>query len=266
VTEADVPFVAQLYEQVAKRSLVWCVQSEALWRYELFGKSPNRPKRLEWRIVETATGEQVGYLAHAGGWYPTLGVSLYELLPGVSWLTVTPSVLRYLCTRLPSQEQLKTVPAWAQNISFSFELGVEHPMYQACSDRIPLWRRSDAWFLRVADLPDFLRHIASILEARLAESAAVGHTGQLEISFYTSGLRLAFENGRLAAVDQWSPEHPNFGDARFPGLIFLQLLCGYRSLNELEDAFADCRAAGDEARVLLGALFPKRASSVFTIE
>ena len=48
-----------------------------------------------------------------------------------------------------------------------------------------------------------------------------------------------------------------------PDLVFLQLLFGYRSLEELEYAFADCRVENDEARALLTALFPRQTSNVW---
>jgi hypothetical protein len=40
------------------------------------------------------------------------------------------------------------------------------------------------------------------------------------------------------------------------------LLFGYRSLEELDRAFADCRPGGGDARVLLAALFPRRPSDL----
>ena len=42
-------------------------------------------------MVESAAGERIGYLAHSGGWFPTLNVEAYEVQPGISWLAVTPS-------------------------------------------------------------------------------------------------------------------------------------------------------------------------------
>ena len=51
----------------------------------------------------------------------------------------------------------------------------------------------------------------------------------------------------------------------FPELTFLQLLFGYRSLDELRYAFADCGAYGDEVNVVLNTLFPKQASLVWPI-
>ena len=115
------------------------------------------------------------------------------------------------------------------------------------------------------DLPRFIRLIAPVLERRLADSALAGHSGELTISFYRSGLRLAFETGRLATAEAWRPTVADGGKAAFPGLTFLQLLFGYRQLDELRYAFPDCLAHTDETQALLNALFPKQASHVMAI-
>jgi len=53
------------------------------------------------------------------------------------------------------------------------------------------------------------------------------------------------------------------GDAAFLDLTFLQLLFGYRSLEELQHAYPDCLANTDDARALLPVLFPRKASHVW---
>ena len=140
---------------------------------------------------------------------------------------------------------------------FAFWLGAEHPVYQVFDKRLPHTVEPYAWYVRVPDLPGFLRHVAPVLEQRLESSPLVGHSGELKISFYRSGLRLAFEGGRLVDVEPWQPTPEQEGDAGFPDLTFLQLLFGYRSMEELDHAFADCWASGDKARPLFDALFPK---------
>ena len=147
--------------------------------------------------------------------------------------------------------------------AISFALGSDHPVYRAIPDRLPRVRDPFAWYLRVSDLPGFLRRVAPVLEARLAASVAPGHTGALRLGFYGDGLRLAFAGGRLDVAEAWEAEGPDDGGAWFPGLGFLQLLFGRRSLAELEHAGADCRVNAEEARVLLDALFPKRPSCVW---
>jgi hypothetical protein len=208
----------------------------------------------------------VGYLAHiaslaTGGAGNGLACIAYEVKPGVSWLAVTPSVVRYLWAAAEAQAEREGKP----NQRFIFALGAEHPVYQNWQDRLPVVRPPYAWYVRVADLPGFLRHIAPALEARLARSLAAGHSAELKLSFYRSGMRLVLEQGRLATIEPWQPQPGDDGSAGFPNLTFLQMLFGYRSLDELRQAYADCWTNGDETRALLMALFPKAGSNVWGV-
>ena len=141
--------------------------------------------------------------------------------------------------------------------TFGFWLGVSHPAYEAAAERLPCVREPYAWQVRVPDWPKFLRHIAPVLERRLAASVAAGHTGELKISAYRRGLRLVFERGRLVDIAAWRPSPEVEGEAAFPDQTFLQLLFGYRSLAELKSAFKDCWTEGDEAPVLLERALPQ---------
>jgi GNAT superfamily N-acetyltransferase len=262
-TEADLPFITQVYAEGARRYLVTAVRDEAIWRYELTGKHPQNANRYELRLIETRAGKPVGFLAHAPrlrGGGTNLDLVWYELSPGVPWHAVTPSVLRYL--RATGAAYAEESPG--EFISFTFRLSAEHPAYRVIPDRLPQVRDPYAWYVRVPDLPDFLHHVAPVLERRLAQSHLVGYTGELKVSFYRDGLRLAFEEGKLEAAEAWQPTFEDGGGAAFPDLTFLQLLLGYRSLEELDYAFADCWAGGG-ANLLLDVLFPKQDSDVWPI-
>lgn len=260
--EEDLPLVLELDAYASRRSLIWCVRDRALWRYELFGRSPTNYNRVEFRIIESATGEPVGILGHGGRlWGERLVVQLFELKPDVSWLEVLPGVLRYM---------RETGERFAARDGKSFTrlglgLGREHPVYSITERRLPDRRRPFAWYLRVPDLPRFITHIGPVLEARLAASVAAGHSGELRLSFYRSGLRLVLERGRLAQVEPWQPAWSEDGSAAFPGLTFLQLLFGRCALEELERAFPDCWADTDDARALVNALFPRATSCLWGV-
>lgn len=261
--EADLTFVARLYRQGAERSLVTCVRDEVLWRYELDGKSEQSVDRRELRVIETADGEPVGMLIHPPGLWRGRSVATgYELKPGISWLAVTPSVVRYLWA---TGAEYAAGDKKQELDSFAFRLGTEHPVYQVLHDGLPHTLKPYAWYLRVPDLAGFLRTIRPALEQRLSRSLVVGYSGELKVSFYRGGLRLLFDRGRLAAEEIWQPSPHDSGKAAFPDLTFLQLVFGHRSLDELAYAFADCWVAGDEARAVLNALFPKRASDVWAL-
>ena len=72
-TEADLPFMTEMYAQSAARSLVMCVRDEAMWRYSLLHCSPTNINGRQLRIIETSAGAPVGFLAHPGYvWSPAM--------------------------------------------------------------------------------------------------------------------------------------------------------------------------------------------------
>jgi hypothetical protein len=268
-TEADLLFIAELYEHGAQRQPIHCLRDETLWRYELSGRSAQNANSRLLRVVESAAGEPVGFIRHSGWlWGTQISLSAYELKPGISWLAVTPSVIRYLWRTAEEYGARDEKECEA----LVFGLGAEHPAYAAVADRFPRVHEPYAWYIRVADVPEFVRHIALALERRLAASAAVGYSGELKISFYRSGLLLKFEQGRLADAAAWSPSPEDAGNAAFPDLTFLHLLFGHRTFDELRHTFADCGVMmhspvpGDEVCAVLNALFPKRPSHVWAVD
>ncbi|MEW6029440.1 MAG: GNAT family N-acetyltransferase [Chloroflexota bacterium] len=261
-TKRDLSFIAKVYAGTQKRYMLSCVRGVDVFAYELEGQSRKNVNRFELRVIEDARGRRLGYFQHSSFLGMTGLTALgCELAPGVSWLDVTPCVARYLW---------KTGGKYAKRdkrtrTSFGFMLGAQHPSYDALGDALPSVREPYAWFLRVPDLAGFIRHIAPVLEKRLAESIAVGYSGELLLSFYRGGLRLVFARGRLKKVGTWKPKITDEPHANFPDLTFLQLLFGYRSFAELEFGFADCTCMNNSSRVLLDILFPKRLSDVFPI-
>ncbi len=262
--EADLAFIAGLYEQFCQRSPVSCVYDEALWRYELLGKSPGNVNRIVLSTITTPSGEPVGFVGHPPfRWGGSMPATLYEVKPGVSWGAVTPSVMRYLKA---AGEITPCEHGQDALVSFAFGLGAEHPVYHVIPQALEATWKPYAWYMRVPDLVGFLRHITPALEQRLANSLMTCYSGEFKITFYRDGLHLVFENGRLCKVESWRP-HPvgHSGQAAFPGLTFLQLLFGYRSLEELKYAFADCGAWSDDVNVILNILFPRQPSNVIPV-
>lgn len=260
--EADLAWLLEMYQRDCSRSMVSAVRDLAGLQHELLEKSPENVNRLDIRVIETSTGQAVGYLAHPWTtWDSMQAVVRYELLDGVSYLDVTPAVIRYIWktgTENALQREKKLM-------SFGFWFGSEHPAYQVIPGRLVRHSNPYAYYVRVPDLPAFLRHIAPVLEKRLRESPCVGYSGELKISFYRGGVRLVFESGVILAVENWQPIiKKDEGGAAFPNLTFFQVLFGYRSLEEIQHAFPDC-SASDEAQVLLKILFPKRASHIWPI-
>jgi len=264
VVEDDLDFVFELDRFSARRSLVHVPRDTRLWRYEILGRRAGDVQRLEWRIIQTAAGEPIGMV----GFCPQpwgvsrLCVGWLELAPNRSYVEIAASLLRGL---RPEGEAVAATKGKTLT-GLQFQLGESHPVYEANEERLPHVRAAYAWYMRVPDLPGFLRTIAPALEERLAGTFAAGHSGELKLSFYRSGLRMVLERGRLAAIEPWTPViTQDEGHAAFPDLTFLQLVFGYRTFAELRQARPDAWADNDEERGLLTALFPRRYSRFIPI-
>lgn len=259
-TKADAPLFMSLYNQATARSMVASVRDETLWRYDLEGRSEKSDFRSEMRVIETSEGTEVGALVHSKRlWGPGLGARLFEVKPGIPMLAVTPTVMRYLDA---TGEEYARRDGGEFNV-ISFSVGETHPVFSTIPERLPRIGKPYAWYIRVPDVPAFVRHITPALEKRIAESPQAGFTGELKLNFYRNGLHLSFKDGLITEVASWKPERVEEGEAAFPDLTFLQILFGYRSLEELQYAFPDCITDTDNARALLPILFPKKVSNVW---
>ena len=273
-TATDAPFLAATSAHAGTRYLVTAPRDEAAWRYIVGGRRSGSAAHNEVRIIETPSGTAVGFIEHPPRlWGPGLHVRELEVAPGVSWRAIAFPVLGYLCRTgeayaRAAKSELALVDCWL--------LGAAHPFGGVV--QFASARRAYAYYLRTPDLPRLVRHLAPVLERRLAASSLVGHTGELRLSFFRSGLRLVLDGGRITSVESWPPPLTTVGldfalptaderraSAMFPGLTFLQLLFGYRSLEELEAAFPDCVTRSAEPRALLQALFSKAPSKVWPI-
>jgi len=272
---ADLGFVAATEAAAASRYLMTCQRDAELWRYELHGRSDGSVHRSTLFVVETRDRDAVGYVALTPQYTgPQIALATFELKPGAVWGDVTPSVLRVLRSM---DEQRAAHDPTGRCGHIGFWLGIEHPVYAVLDALGALPEPPWAWYVRVPDLPAFIRHIRPVLEQRLATSALAGHSGALHISFYRDGLHLVFERGHLTTVEPWraslqltgvergQPTTAPRPDAMFPGLTFLQLLFGFRSRDELDYAFPDCFVRTDAVQALLNVLFPKQPSNVWPV-
>ncbi|MBN1400157.1 MAG: GNAT family N-acetyltransferase [Anaerolineae bacterium] len=263
-TVEDVPFLKRTYDYASQRYLINCVYDEAMMRYELTARHPQSECKVEMRIIETPEGEPVGYLAiRPRIEREALATVGYELAPGVSWLAVTPSALRHLATLADELAAKEPQTTW---VALALHLGAEHPLYEAVPRCLGKPSSPYAFYVRVPDRSAFIRRITPALEERLAGSLAAGHSAELKLSFYRSGLRLVLERGKVAVVEPWDPVGQRHVSAQFPDHTFLKLLTGYQTLEEIHAGYPDCGVHGDEADYLLRVLFPRGLPPIWFIE
>jgi hypothetical protein len=254
-TTADIPLLDDLYGRYCTHSLITRTRDDTLWRYELDGPTPTSPYARQFRLVETKDGETAAYFEYTT-WKAAVIVRELAVMPGHSLRGVALFLGRHFQKEAEKLNQKRKEPLTL----LSFSLGPSHPLYDALDPELEKLRPSYAWYMRVADLPGFIEHIKPVLEQRLAESVMAGHSGTLRLNFYHSQMTLEFDKGALGNIGTYEPKHFEDGDAFFPDLTFLQLLFGYRSLQQLREARADCFVENNDTAVLLPILFPQRPS------
>ncbi len=271
-TSDDIPQLTALYNQRRPTSLVWHDAIPAYWQFMTsFWDDPDTRSRdavtLGWygryyMLVrqDKAVVGSVWLGTRRWGRGLDAGPEL-SLDPQVNRAEIVPVLLRALRTQAMQTPGVNAdTPACSEII---WQLGRSNSFYDLLGEALaPRVEPPYAWYVRIADVPAFLRHIAPVLEERLANSVLAGYTGELKIDCYRGGLYLRFAQGKLDQVEPWRP--PIYGDeatAGSPALTLLQLLLGYRSLDELRAIYPDVWAS-DKARLLLEALFPKQHSMV----
>jgi len=262
-TLADIPFLARV-DAHGFRDGLGCVRDEAAWRYEL----THRPGSLSGRdllVVERSTAaglEPIGFVACSSTLrLGSATVWSFALAPGESWLAPTAAVLLHL-------------DAWARGHPDGPGGGVRlllpagHPARRSAATGLAAGRPGTyGFYVRMTDPAGVLTALRAALEARLATSPAVGHTGEVVIDHYTGQLRLGFEDGRLDHVvaDGPRPDDAQPADVSLPGEWLLHLVLGNRTLAELEATVPDCLLGTDAGALIVDALFPRLPVSPWTM-
>ena len=261
-TDADNPFIQETYANAIESHVFACPRTPALWEYEFNGRSAGSEARHEFLLIEDMEGTRLGYVQHFQWCDDNFLVMRMDLKPGVGCLYHIRSLLRGLW------KKAETTPIVPENdnpkaTGVQFMLGREHPIYQVLSKAVVRKVPPYAWYIRVPDLIAFLRHIQPALEKHLIGTVAEGYTGQFKLNFYQSGIHLTFERGSITDIADWTPKDVEDGDAAFPDLTFLQLLCGRCRTEELTSNFVDCWTNGTASTVLLDCLFPTFAGEIW---
>jgi len=256
-TVEDMPLLDRLYDLHCAPSLLRCVRDDEIWRHELNNTRNMGSAARNRQIIEAIDGQTIGYMEHYSS-PKTNRIREIAVLEGQSMREVCWFVARSLkkANQPIDGDDGKPIK------SLAFALGRSHPAYEALGAELDAPLKPYAWFIRVPDLTALLSRISSVLEGRLFGSVMAGFNGDLRLNFYESHLKLTFERGKISDIGAFHPKHFFDSDAFFPDLTFLQLLFGYRSLDELKYAHPDCFTEKTDAAVLLPILFPKRPSCI----
>lgn len=269
---ADVDRLKEMYDASRGTSLVWHEAPTEHWRSEIRVWDHPRVREADVRsqgadsrywMIETTGGEVVGSIRIASRRRGrALHVEELVFAAGADATTIAPALMRALREIGKRTPPLRDDAGDCDEIELA--LGASHPFYDLLGDEVAPKRVAPyAWLIRVPDLPAFLRHVCPALDDRLARSVFAHSTVNLELDLYRNGIRLVIERGRVVTIEPWLAPVPEEQSTAMgcPPLTFLQLLLGYRSVDELTATFPDVWVR-PERRLLADTLFPKIHSRV----
>lgn len=255
-TLEDIPFLMDSDRAYTQRNLISVQRNAEHWAYEIEGMHPTNIYHRQAVIISDSAGKAVGFYLHPSGLYMGhFSISRLEWLPGTpDAAAIAPAVLRNAWQRGKAMEESSDGD---ELNAIRLGLGENHPAHPLLKHWFPGEYRPYAWYLHVSDLPRFIQIIAPALENRLEGSLFHGYTGDLNLNFYTDGLKIRFDDGKIVSAEAWRDSKDDKDSARFPNLTFLQLLFGFRSMKEIHHIYPDCYARDARQAELLGVLFPK---------
>jgi GNAT superfamily N-acetyltransferase len=269
----DVPAMAAMYAAGRSDSLVWHEAEERYlrWAVEIWDDPSVRDVRYDrngigtryWTIRD-ARGEVCGWARlPIRRWDSDLHIEELVFAPHADVPVLAPSLLRHL--REHAEQTPHKRPDGPACTGIRFDMGPRHALYEVLGAALtPREHPPYAWYVRVPDIAGFLRLVTPVLEERLRRSPLHSHTGEATLDLYRQGLLLRFDRGALTAIEPWQradPQDDAEGSLSCPPLVFLKLLLGDRSVDELAATYPDV-IARDDARLLVDTLFPRRHSTV----
>jgi GNAT superfamily N-acetyltransferase len=251
----DIPRMEAWCNGFAQQRLLTDIRIPDQWRYELAGRRVGSFMHTDYQIIVDAHGQGVGYLA--------LATRQFEKWNARCMAYVVGDDSSYLAT---FQDVMRGVKTWTKArlgdgvSTLYFATGLHETLDRLIENTAGghVRKHEYAWYLRVPDLVGFLKTITPVLERRLEGSGANGYTGELKIGFLDQrGIRIQFEQGCIANVSAISGKDGY--EAEFPWNLFLNVLFGYQTYDEIRHHLADTYANG-KAIVLMETLFPKKRS------
>ena len=242
-TPDDAETLAGLYREAMAGYQVYVHRPLDYWRYLLrWGRYPVR-----W-VEDVRTGRAVGYACVSlrpdgrRAWVRESSATSHE---------VGMAILQRLKAEACGEIQL--------------DGGAADTLVRLARDLGSRLRACDQWLLRIPDVARFLARSGLALERRLARSGCPGLTGDLCVNLFREAIVLHFEAGRLLEAEPAGFVDASLGadggDLCIPPQAFVRLVFGYRSLDELRDAWPDI-VVKPGSRDVLEALFPRLSAHI----
>ena len=266
-TEDDVPFITRLLQESSKHSLVSPVFREDEVRYMTFDRTGRSAVRHRTAILckshGKTIGEPIGVLMYAMVTPIDEGVILrVEMSEPKYWRNATRALLSEI-VELAKKASDEDPDPEREIKRIRQDMQPDHPIYifdDGALGQPP--ERQYGWYVRVPDIADFIRKIAPALEHRIANSVHAGFSGSLKIQLHRHGITVEFKDGKIDSVENIPAVSWDNANASFPGLTFLPVLFGMRSVSETLMSHTDANTGSKADRHLIETLFPKKPSDI----
>lgn len=239
----DIPVLAHMHDRHMEDLEIHIPRDKALWRYML-----DHAQYRVWIAEDSGNGEPAGYVMASG----SANGDRLNIIESALFPAVAREVLCALAGLAPDGLTIDLLPG---------HLAAEAMKYGG--ERV----RGGQWLMKLQAPEAMLWKLAGPFTRRLAKSAMAGFTGDFIINFYREALLLRFDEGSLRSVQNVgfvdSSMGASGGDLCIPPDAFIRLLFGYRTLDELWDAWPDI-VAQDRSRQLVSILFPAIKARLFT--
>jgi len=244
----DLPALMRFYDEAVQDLAIHAARDEATWRYLLAHTDGTEMESQNW-LVQDADGQVVGSMRlpehHFGD---ELAVSEVSRLGFEAALEVLYRLKELAVERGRPGIRLN-LPAHCTLMRLARSLGAYD-------------MGTYAWQIYVPDVAALLGALRPLLERRIAQSEFAGLTREVRLGLYRQTLALRFKGGQLAEVADLG--FTAWEDIRFPPLQFTPLVLGYRTAEELHQAYPDV-GVSPAWRLLVDTLFPKVRSFLHTV-
>lgn len=239
----DIPAMSALYNEVAAHQQFHVIRRECYWKYMLV--NANFPVYM----VEYKTRNPAGYVIYQNS--GDRAVSILE--SGVTSKEAGIAIFRMLKKKAARDAVIKV--SWPENST----------LVQIARQFGSIADQPGQWLVRIPDISSFLRKIKPVFEKRLWESDFNGINTDIIINLYKEAYRIVFRSGKLLSIENIGFKDASMGadggDLCIPPDAFVRLVFGFRTLNELTDAWPDIVIKA-QSRRLLDVLFPRIASYI----
>jgi GNAT superfamily N-acetyltransferase len=248
-TPADIPVLCELYDTQARRQNVRERRDPEVWEYLLTRTEQPEEMQHDTLMVLDPNGKPAAYF-RVPDFHFDPNLLIIDEVSDVSFAAALAIFdhLKALTTARNRDGIRLTIPQNSQFLNLARTLGARNAGTYSFQVSIP-------------DRMAFLRRVAPLFEARLADSMFAGLTGTYSLNLYREVIGLTFAGGKLMGVGPaCDDEHTILS---VPPTQFIPLALGGSTLGEIHVLFPDASVRHPWG-LLVETLFPKSSSYIAT--